>query len=67
MLAKRINRRKNAEYLIRWFDYDLEKDAWRNLSKLQNAMNLVRDFDAQVSSTISISKRERLKKQSTTK
>ena len=64
MLAKRINRRKSAEYLIRWFDYDLEKDAWRNLSKLQNAMNLVRNFDAQVSSATSTSKRERLKKQS---
>ena len=67
MLAKRINRRRNAKYLIRWLDYDLEKDAWRSLSKLQNAMNLVKDFDVQVSSAISTSKRERFKKQSTIK
>ena len=66
MLAKRINRRRNVEYLIRWLDYDFEKNAWRSLLELQNAMNFVRNFDAQISSAISTLKRERLKKQFTT-
>ena len=66
VLAKRINRRKDAEYLIRWFDYDFEKDAWWSLSKFQNVMNLVRDFEDQISfeviSRSNFKKRGRLKK-----
>ena len=64
VLTKRINRRKSAEYLIRWFDYDSEKDTWRNLSKLQNVMNLIRDFEAQISFEVisSLKKREKFKK-----
>ena len=52
ILTKRNNRQREIEYLIRWLDYDPEKDAWRSLLELQNAMNLVNDFESRTSSAI---------------
>ena len=65
LLIKRNNLRKNIEYLIKWLNYDLEKDLWRNLKKLQNAMNLIKNFESNhvtSFSAITTIKRERLKK-----
>ena len=45
IIAKRSTTR-DVEYFVRWLEYESKHDVWRNLSKLQNAMNLMKDFDA---------------------
>ena len=44
-----INKRKTVkrefEYLMRWKNYDSKHDVWRNLSKLNNVMNLVWKYE----------------------
>ena len=44
-----INRRKTvkreSEYLMRWKNYDSKHDVWRNLSKLNNVMNLIWKYE----------------------
>ena len=68
IIVKRSTTR-DVEYLVRWLEYESEHDVWRNLSELQNAMNLVKDFDAlndaiHEHSFNEIRRRERLKKRS---
>lgn len=36
---------RNDEYLLRWKKYDLEWDEWKNLLDIDDAMNLVRQYD----------------------
>ena len=65
IVVKRNNRRKNHEYLIKWLKYEPQNDFWRSLSKLQNALNLVKKFDDAntINDTIITSRtRERLRK-----
>ena len=45
LISKKQTKRREIEYLIRWRDYDLENDAWRNLSKLSNAKELMKDYE----------------------
>lgn len=33
------------KYLIKWINYDLEDDAWKNLSKLDNAKKLIENYE----------------------
>jgi hypothetical protein len=43
-----INRRtisREIEYLLRWKDYDSEHDVWRSVSKLQNAKELIHEYE----------------------
>ena len=64
LLIKRNNLRRDIEYLIKWFDYDFEKDSWRSFKKLQNAMNLIKNFESnhvESFSAITTIKRERSK------
>ena len=68
ILTKRNNRQRKIEYLIRWLDYDLEENAWRNLFELQNAMNFVNDFESRASFAIhsfNFTKRKREKSKNT--
>lgn len=47
-IERLIDKRQSArddEYLLRWKEYDFEWDEWRNLSKLDDAMNLVRQYN----------------------
>ena len=45
LISKKQTKRREVEYLIRWRDYDLEDDAWKNLSKLSNAKELMKDYE----------------------
>ena len=45
IVTKRINKRKDTKYLIRWLRYDFEHDQWRSTSEMRNAMNLVNEFE----------------------
>ena len=53
-----INKRKIAkresEYLMRWKSYDSEHDVWRNLSKLNNAMNLIWKYENVIDKTVTL-------------
>ena len=44
LVAKRITKRE-VEYLVKWLKYDSEKNMWRSISKLENAMNLVQQYE----------------------
>ena len=61
IIVKRITERRNSEYLVRWLKYESKHDVWRNLTKLQDAMNLVREFDAS-DFALSTRRRKRFKK-----
>ena len=39
-------KKRDVEYLVEWKDYESEHDVWRSLSKLDNAMNLVDEYEA---------------------
>ena len=45
IITKRINKRKNTKYLIKWLKYDSEHDQWRNTLEMRNAMNLMNEFE----------------------
>ena len=61
IIAKRFNKRRNHEYLVRWFEYESQDDFWQNLSKLQNVIDLVNDFNNSFITNVT-SKRDRKKK-----
>ena len=46
IINKRMIKKRNVEYLVEWKDYESKHDIWRNLSKLDNAMNLVDEYEA---------------------
>ena len=45
LINKRQTKRRKTKYLMRWRDYDFENDDWRNLSKLDDVMNLIRKYE----------------------
>ena len=45
LINRREIKRRGHEYLIRWREYGPEYDEWRNLSELDDVMNLIRDYD----------------------
>ena len=45
LINKRQTKRRETKYLMRWRDYDFENDDWRNLSKLDDVMNLIRKYE----------------------
>ena len=45
IIVKRYNRRKDYEYLVRWFEYESQNDFWRSLQKLNNVLELMKEFD----------------------
>ena len=62
---------RDKEYLIRWKKYGPENDAWRNLSKMNNVLNLVKKYEkrhsnhfpsASLKDQFIIRKKSRLKK-----
>ena len=44
-LTSRPTKSRGTEYLIRWKGYGPEEDVWRNRPELQNALDLLRDFE----------------------
>ena len=49
MIKKIINRRKtikrNTEYLIKWKNYKFKSNIWQNFSKMNDIINLMRDYE----------------------
>ena len=45
LMNKRQIARRDSKYLIRWKDCESKNDDWRNLSELDNAQNLVDDYE----------------------
>lgn len=45
LVNKRQIARRDSKYLIRWKDCEFENDDWKNLFELNNALNLVDDYE----------------------
>ena len=45
LINKREIARRESEYLIRWKKYDSAYDEWRNISKFENVMNLIKNYE----------------------
>ena len=74
ILNKIINRRKTArrdtEYLIKWKEYGPESNMWRNLPKMNDVMNLMRDYEETMNRAVSekyVQKRKSLRKTTSSK
>ena len=52
LLNKRQTTRRKMKYLVKWKDYDSKHDNWRNLSKLNDVMNLVKKYEKVFQQTI---------------
>ena len=45
MINKRFIARRDPKYLIKWKEYDFEKNVWRNLLEMKNVMNLIKKYE----------------------
>ena len=45
LIDKRQTKRRNSEYFVRWKEYDVQFDEWRNLFKLDDVMKLIRNYE----------------------
>ena len=45
LINKRQIARRDSEYFVRWLGYFSQFDEWRNFSKLEDAMNLIHDYE----------------------
>ena len=55
---KKFDRTSITQYKIKWKEYDFEFDEWKSISKLDDCMNLIEDYEKQLDSDI---QRERWK------
>ena len=62
IINKRIIVRREVEYLIKWKNYDSKYDVWKNLSKLNNVMNLIQKYENSIRHMINLFDRHRLSK-----
>ena len=53
---------REIEYLVKWKDYDSKYDVWRNLSKLNDVMNLIQKYENSIRHMIDLFDRHRLSK-----
>ena len=60
LINKRQTVKRDSEYLMRWKTYKFEYDEWRNLSKLNNAMNLIKKYEKIIHVDIHLSDRLKL-------
>jgi hypothetical protein len=54
LINKRIIARE-IEYLLRWKDYESQWDEWRKLEELQNALDLIQNYETFMSNVIFLS------------
>jgi len=40
--------REKPKYLVRWREYTVEKDTWKGLRNLENAIDLVEEFEKEI-------------------
>ena len=52
IINKRMIKKRNVEYLVEWKNYESKHDVWRSLSKLENAMNLVKKYESIMNQSI---------------
>ena len=52
LLNKRQTTRREIKYLVKWKDYDSKHDNWKNLSKLNDVMNLIKKYEKVFQQTI---------------
>ena len=45
LISKRATTRRKSKYLIRWKEYESEYDEWRNISKFNDVMNLIKNYE----------------------
>ena len=45
IINKRMIKKRNVEYFVEWKNYESKHDVWRNFSKFENAMNLVKKYE----------------------
>ena len=45
IINKRIIKKRNVEYFVKWKNYESKYDVWRNFSKFENATNLINDYE----------------------
>ena len=62
IINKRMIARREVEYLVRWKNYDSEYDVWKNLSKLNDVMNLMQKYENSIRHMIDLFDRHRLSK-----
>jgi hypothetical protein len=56
-LKKLINKRttiRDVKYLVRWKRYDSQHDEWRSLLELQNALDLINDYETFMKNIITL-------------
>ena len=57
LINKRQIKRRDDEYLVKWKDWDSQYDEWRNLSELDDAQDLVQNYEDALRSTVFLSDR----------
>ena len=62
IINKRMIARREVEYLVKWKDYESKYDVWRNLSKLNDVMNLIQRYKNSIRHMIDLSDRHLLSK-----
>ena len=60
IIAKRFNKKRDHEYFVRWLEYESQDDFWRNVSKLQDVIDLINDFNSSFITNVT-SRRDRKK------
>ena len=45
LIDKRQIKRRDSEYLVRWKEYDVQFDEWRNLFEFDDVMKLIRNYE----------------------
>ena len=57
LINKRQIKRRDDEYLVKWKNWKLQYDEWRNLSKLDDAQDFVQNYENALRSTMFLSNR----------
>ena len=52
LINKRATTRRELKYLIRWKEYESKYDEWRNISKFNDVMNLIKNYEQVLIETI---------------
>ena len=54
-INRRQIKRRELKYLIRWRDYESENDQWKNFSKLNDVMKLVKNYENAMQKIVTLS------------
>jgi hypothetical protein len=57
LIDRRITTRRGTEYLIRWKEWRSQYDEWKNISKLQNCLEFVNEYEKFMNNLIILSDR----------